>query len=69
MIRSDSHGFGDDSVIQQLDEIIICLEAEYTSGKCNISADKILFLLGKIIENLPFFAQLIEMLIKKMHGE
>ena len=69
IIRSDLHSFGDDSVIQQLDEIVKDLEAEYASGKCNISADKTLFLLGKVIENLPFFTQLIEMLIKKMSGE
>jgi hypothetical protein len=69
IIRSDPHSFGDDSVIQRLNEVIQELEAENASGKSNINADKTLFLLGKVIEDLPFFTQLIETLVKKLSGE
>ena len=65
-IRSETHGRGDDSVIRQLNEIILDLEAEYAKGKGSIDAKKVLELLGKFVVALPVFAKLIRKLVEMM---
>ena len=63
-IRSETHGRGDDSAVQKLDEVIKDLEAELAKGDGSIDADKLLKVLGEIIKALSFISSLIDILTK-----
>jgi len=63
-IRSETHGRWDDSAVQTLDEVIKDLEAEFAKDEKRIKTDKVLKLLGKFINVLPFISKLIDMLAK-----
>ncbi len=62
-IRAELHGNVEDSVVEQLDEVIHDLEAAQ-SGKTErvITALEILLLLGTLIEKVPEIAKTLEFL-------
>lgn len=63
-IRSKLDGVADDSVLYQLDNVIIKLQADYEEGNCSINREELLYILGKFLTQLPLIYDLVEKLMK-----
>ena len=63
-IRAEVHGSVENSVIEQLDEVIKKLQEADENGAKKFTALEILSMLGKVVELIPAIALLLEWLSK-----